>query len=77
MAAYVSIMCDQTEAPEGEGYTLSGDSFDPDNSPMSIERQHCAQQELDDYAKDLPANPSSGDDTDNGFGNGMENLLSD
>ena len=77
MATYVIVMCDQIEALEGEGYALSGDSFNPDNLLMSSKQRHCAQQELDDYTKDLPTNPSFGDGIGSGSSKGMGYLLLD
>ena len=71
---------DENEAVVGEGYAVSGDSFDPSISSLSSVDQYGAQREEADYGSNMPSRPvyyMSNEDTSNESGNGFENLAND
>jgi hypothetical protein len=71
---------DENEAVQGEGYVVSGDSFDPSKSSSSCADRDREQRELNDYAESMPSRPAdymSDEDTSSDSGNGFENLCRD
>jgi hypothetical protein len=65
---------------QGEGYAVSGDSFDPsESSSLGADRDR-EQRELNNYAESMPSRPTdymSHEDTSSDSGNGFENLCQD
>jgi hypothetical protein len=49
---------DENEAVQGEGYVVSGDSFDPSESSSSGADRDRKQRELNDYAESIPSRPT-------------------
>ena len=80
-AAFLLHAYDENEVVgEGEGYAVSGDSFDPSKSSSSYASRDREQWELNDYAESMPsrlADYMSDEDTSNDSGNGFENLSRD
>jgi hypothetical protein len=48
---------DENEAVVGEGYQVSGDSFDPRKSTSSSTERYREQREIDDYGSSIPTRP--------------------
>ena len=64
----------------GEGYAVSGDSFDPSESSLSSADKDKEQQQLNDYIESMPSRPTdymSNEDTSIDLRNGFENLCQD
>jgi hypothetical protein len=79
-AAFLRHAYDENEAVQGEGYAVSGDSFDPSESSSSGADRDREQRELNDYAESMPSRPAdymSEEDTSSDSGNGFENLCRD
>ena len=79
-AAFLRHAWDESEAVQGEGYEISGDSFDPSNSSSSGDDRDRKQIELNDYVESKPSRPAdymSDEDTSSDSGNGFENLCRD
>jgi hypothetical protein len=79
-AAFMRHTYDQNEAVAGEGYIVSGDSFDPNVSSSSSVERHREQREEADYGSSMPSRPAhymSDEDTSSDSGNGFENLAND
>jgi hypothetical protein len=79
-AAFMRHALDENEAVAGEGYAVSGDSFDPSVSSSSSVEQHRAEREEADYGSSMPSRPDgymSHEDTSSESGNGFENLAND
>jgi hypothetical protein len=79
-AAFLRHAYDENEAMQGEGYAVSGDSFDPSKSPSSGADRDREQWELNDYAESMPSRPAdymSDEDTSSDSGNGFKNLCRD
>jgi hypothetical protein len=79
-AAFLRHAYDKNEAVQGEGYAVSGDSFDPSESSSSGADRDREQLELNDYAENMPSRPDdymSDEDTSSDSGNGFENLCRD
>jgi hypothetical protein len=71
---------DESEAVVGEGYQVSGDSFDSSESSSSSIRRFREQREIDDYNSNMPTRPvhyMSDEDTSSDSGNRFENLAWD
>ena len=65
---------------QGEGYVVSGDSFDLSESSSSCVDRNREQRELNDYIESMPsrlADYMSDKDTSSDLGNGFENLCRD
>jgi hypothetical protein len=65
---------------QGEGYVVSGDSFDPSELSSSGADRDKEQRELNDYAESMPSRSAdymSNEDTSSDSGNGFENLCQD
>jgi hypothetical protein len=65
---------------QGEGYAVSGNSFDPSESSSSSTDRDREQRELNDYAESMPSRPAdymSDEDTSSDSRNGFENLCQD
>jgi hypothetical protein len=76
-AAFMRHAYDENEAVAGEGYAISGDSFDPSMSSSSSVERHREQCEEADYRSSMPSKPAhymSDEDKSNDSGNGFENL---
>jgi hypothetical protein len=70
----------ENEAAVGEGYQVSGDSFDPSESTSSSTKRYREQREIDEYGSSIPTKPHeymSDEDTSSNSGNGFENLAWD
>jgi hypothetical protein len=79
-AAFLRHAYDKNEAVQGEGYAVSGDSFDPSESSSSGADRNREQRELNNYAESMPSRPAdymSHEDTSSDSGNGFENLCRD
>jgi hypothetical protein len=79
-AAFLRHAYDENEAVQGEGYAISGDSFDPSESSSSGADRDREQRDLNDYAESMPSRPAdymSDEDTSSDSGNGFENLCRD
>jgi hypothetical protein len=79
-AAFLRHAYDENEAVQGEGYAVSGDSFDPSESSLSCADRDREQRELNDYSESMPSRPAdymSDEDTSSDSGNGFENLCRD
>jgi hypothetical protein len=79
-AAFMRHAYDENEAVAGEGYTVSGNSFDPNVSSSSSVERHREQCEEADYGSSMPSRPAhyiSDEDTSSNSGNGFENLAND
>jgi hypothetical protein len=79
-AAFLRHAYDENEAVQGEGYAVSGDSFDPSESSSSGADRDREQRELNDYAESMPSRPADymfHEDTSSDSGNGFENLCRD
>jgi hypothetical protein len=79
-AAFLRHAYDENEAVQGEGYAVSGDSFDPSELSSSCADRDREQRELNDYAESMPSRPAnyvSDEDTSSDSGNGFENLCRD
>jgi hypothetical protein len=71
---------DENEAVAGEGYAVSGDSFDPSVSSSSSVERHWEQCQKADYGSSMlsrPAHYMFDEDTSSDSGNGFENLAND
>ena len=71
---------DKNEVVAGEGYVVSGDSFNPSDSSSSSVNQHKMQRDEADYESSMPTRPAhymSDKDTSSESGNGYENLAND
>jgi hypothetical protein len=71
---------DKSKAFVGEGYQISGNSFDPSESSSFSTGRYREQREIDDYGSSMPTRPvhyMSDEDTSSDFGNGFENLAQD
>jgi hypothetical protein len=71
---------DENEAVVGEGYQVSGDSFDPRKSTSSSTERYREQREIDDYGSSIPTRPHeymSDEDTSSNSRNRFENLARD
>jgi hypothetical protein len=72
---------DENEAAIGEGYQVSGDSFNLSESTSSNIERYREQREIDDYgSSSIPTRPHkymSDEDTSSNSGNGFENLARD
>jgi hypothetical protein len=76
-AAFMQHAYDKSEAIVGEGYQVSGDSFDPRESSSSSTGRYCEQRKIEDYGSSMPTRPAHymfDEDTSSDFGNGFENL---
>jgi hypothetical protein len=79
-AAFLRHAYDENEAVQGEGYVVSGDSFDPSESSSSGADRDREQWELNDYAENMPSRPAdymSDEDTSSDSGNDFGNLCRD
>jgi hypothetical protein len=79
-AAFMRHTYDENEAVQGEGYAVSGDSFDPSESSLSCADRDREQRELNDYAESMPSRPAnymSDEDISSDSGNGFGNLCRD
>ena len=79
-AAFMQHAYDENEVVAGEGYAISGDSFDPSISSSSNAERHREQHEEVDYESSMPNRPAHymyGEDTSSDLGNGFENLAND
>jgi hypothetical protein len=79
-ATFLRHAYDENEAVQGEGYAVSGDSFDPSKSSSSCADRDREQRELNNYAENKPSRPAdymSNGDTSSDSGNGFENLCQD
>jgi hypothetical protein len=79
-AAFLWHAYDENEVVQGEGYAVSGDSFDPSESSSSGVDRDIEQRELNDYAESMPsrlADYMSDEDTSSDSGNGFKNLCRD
>jgi hypothetical protein len=79
-AASLRHAYDENEAVQGEGYAVSGNSFDPSESSSSGADRDREQQELNHYVESMPNRPAdymSDENTSNDSGNGFENLCRD
>jgi hypothetical protein len=79
-AAFLRHAYDENEAVAEEGYTVSGDSFDPSVSSSSSVERHREQREEIDYGSSMPSRPAhymSDENTSSNSGNGFENLAND
>jgi hypothetical protein len=79
-AAFLQHAYDENEAVQGEGYAISGNSFDPSESSSSCADRDREHQELNDYVENMPSRPAdymSDEDTSSDSGNGFENLCRD
>ena len=71
---------DENEAIAGEGYAVSGDSFDPSVSSLSNVGWYKEQREEADYGSSMPSRPIHymyDKDKSSDSGNGFENLAND
>jgi hypothetical protein len=71
---------DESEAVAGEGYQVSGDSFDPSKSSSSNTERYREQREIADHGSNIPTRPHEymfDEDTSSNSGNGFENLSRD
>ena len=65
---------------QGDGYAVSGNSFDPSKLSSSGVDRDREQRELNDYIESMPIKPAdymSDEDTSNDSRNGFENLCQD
>jgi hypothetical protein len=79
-AAFMQHAYDKSKAFVGEGYQISGNSFDPSESSSFSTGRYREQREIDDYGSSMPTRPvhyMSDEDTSSDFGNGFENLAQD
>jgi hypothetical protein len=79
-AAFMRHAYDENKAVAGEGYAVSGDSFDPSVSKFSSIERHREQREEADYGSSMPSRPAhymSDEDTSSDLENGFENLAND
>ena len=79
-AAILRHAYDENEAVQGEGYVVSGNSFNPSELSLSCAHRDKEQWELNDYVESMPSRPidyMSDEDTSNNLGNGFENLCQD
>jgi hypothetical protein len=79
-AAFMWHAYDESEAIAGEGYQVSGDSFDPSESTSSSIERYREQREIADYGSSIPTRPHdymSDEDTSSNSRNGFENLAHD
>ena len=79
-AAFLRHAYDENEAMQGEGYAVSGDSFDPSESSSSSTDRNREQQQLNDYVESMPSKPAdyiSDEDTSSDSRNSFENLCQD
>ena len=76
-AAFLRHVYDENE---GDGYAVSGNSFDPSESSLSGVDRDREQQELNDYVESMPSKLSdymSDENTSSDSGDGFENLCRD
>ena len=75
--AFLHHAYDENEAEQGDGYVISGNSFDPsESSSLGVDRDR-EQRKLNDYVESMPSKPAdymSNEDTSSDLGNGFENL---
>ena len=79
-AAFLQHEYDENEAVQGEGYAVSGNSFDPSESSSSSANRDREQRQLNNYIESMPSRPvdyMSDEDTSSDLGNGFENLCQD
>jgi hypothetical protein len=76
-ATFLRHAYDENEAVQGEGYAVSGDSFDPSESSSSCADRDREQWELNDYAESMPSRPADYMSDENTSRNGFENLCWD
>ena len=76
-AIFLRHAYDENEAMQGEGYAVSGNSFEPSKLSSSCTNRDREQRELNAYVESMPSRPTnymSNEDTSNDSGNGFENL---
>ena len=79
-AVFMRHTYDKNEAVVGKGYTIFGDSFDPNISSSFNVDQYRAQREEADYWSNMPSKPAHymfDKDTSSKSGNGFKNLAND
>jgi hypothetical protein len=71
---------DKKKALVGEGYDVSGNSFDQSESSLSDAKWYSEQQELDNYGSSMSSRPTHylfDEDTSSDSRKGFENLVRD
>ena len=79
-ATFMRHAYNENEAVQGEGYVVSGDSFNPSELSLSYADRYSEQRELDNFGSSLPSRPAdymSDKDTSSDSENGFENLCRD